>query len=200
MDITLALQLLPGLVIGITVHEAAHAFSAKLLGDSNPQRMGRISLNPLRHLSPLGTLALFVLHFGWGKPVEVNIFNFKKPRFYYFLTSVAGPLANLILSGIALFFIFLFRSNKIVSGTLLPFYYINAILAAVNLIPIPPLDGSKIWSCLIPWLRPVISRRMTFVWIVLLLFLLYTGLIREGISYIITFFTLPLQFLFKSSL
>jgi Zn-dependent protease len=197
MDVTLALQLLPGLVIGITVHEAAHAFSAKLLGDSNPARMGRISLNPLRHLSPLGTLALFVLHFGWGKPVEVNIFNFKKPRLHYLLTSVAGPLANLLLSGIALLFMFIFRSHKTVAALLLPFYYINAILAVINLIPIPPLDGSKIWPCLIPWLRPVISRHMTFVWMILLLFLLYTGFISKGISYVIHFFTLPLQFLFN---
>ncbi|MBN1697689.1 MAG: site-2 protease family protein [Spirochaetales bacterium] len=194
MDISLALRLLPGLVIGLTFHEASHAFSAQLLGDANPQRMGRISLNPLRHLSPLGTLALFILHFGWGRPVEVNIFNFKKPRVHYLLTSLAGPAANLLLCCCAVLFMFIFRGNAAVMEALLFFYYINAMLALINLIPIPPLDGSKIWPCLIPWLRPVISRRMSFVWMIMLLGLLYTGIIEKGMTYFLTAVSMPLVF------
>ena len=78
MNLMTALLLLPGLIIGLTFHEAAHAITAKWLGDRTSERMGRISLNPFRHLSPLGTLALFFIGFGWGRPVIVNLYNFKK--------------------------------------------------------------------------------------------------------------------------
>ncbi|MHC4126280.1 MAG: site-2 protease family protein, partial [Planctomycetota bacterium] len=87
-----ALFLFPGLIIGLTIHEFAHAITAKWLGDRYPEKMGRVSLNPLRHLSLWGTLALFILGFGWGKPVPINLYNFKRPKLYYLLTSIAGPV------------------------------------------------------------------------------------------------------------
>ena len=86
---------LPGLIMGLTVHEAAHAITAKWLGDRTVEQMGRVSLNPLRHLSPLGTLALFILGLGWGKPVVVNVSNFKRPKLYYLLSSLAGRVQSL---------------------------------------------------------------------------------------------------------
>ena len=97
MNLETAIFLLPGLVIGLSFHEFAHAWSASLLGDDFASRQGRVSLNPLRHLSILGTLAIFFLPMGWGKPVEVNLYNFKQPRRDYLITSLAGPLANIII-------------------------------------------------------------------------------------------------------
>jgi len=138
-----ALILLPGLVIGLTVHEAAHALSARWLGDRTAERMGRVSLNPLRHLSPLGTLALFFIGFGWGKPVIVNLYNFKRPKLYYLLSSLAGPASNLLLCAISLGVLHL-RPHWVIEWIATSVFYINAILAVINLLPVPPLDGSKI--------------------------------------------------------
>jgi len=174
MNFETALLLLPGLVIGLTVHEAAHAISAKWLGDRTSEKMGRISLNPMRHLSIYGTLALFFLGFGWGKPVIVNLYNFKKPKFYYLLSSLAGPVSNLIICGICLAVLYMRPPQKV--GVFLEWvYFINGILAAINLVPVPPLDGSKIWPCLIPGMKPTISGKWSMIWIVVLIIALQTG-------------------------
>jgi hypothetical protein len=122
-----ALFLLPGLIIGLTVHEAAHAISAKWLGDRNAERMGRISLNPFKHLSPLGTVALFFIHFGWGKPVIVNLYNFKRPKLYYFLSSIAGPVSNLLLCAISLGILYL-KQHRYIVFLCVSVFFINAIL------------------------------------------------------------------------
>lgn len=174
MDLRFALFLLPGLVIGLTVHEAAHAITAKWLGDRTAEKMGRVSLNPLRHLSLYGTLALFVLHFGWGKPVIVNLYNFKKPKFYYLLSSLAGPFSNLLVCGVCLGVLYL-HPPGIVDVFLRMTFLINGTLAAINMVPIPPLDGSKIWPCLVPGMKPTISGKWSMVWMGVLLVGLYTG-------------------------
>lgn len=183
-----ALFLLPGLVIGLTIHEAAHAITAKWLGDRNPERLGRISLNPFRHLSPLGTLALFVLGFGWGKPVVINIYNFKRPKLYYFLSSIAGPVSNLILCALSLGILYL-RPHWTIQFICTSIFFINAILAVINLLPVPPLDGSKIWPCIIPGLRPTVSVKWTRVWMVVLLVCLFTGVIDKIIGPVLNFLT-----------
>ena len=186
MNLYTALLLLPGLIVGLTVHEAAHAITAKWLGDRNPERMGRISLNPFRHLSPLGTLALFVLGFGWGKPVIVNLYNFRQPKLYYFLSSIAGPLSNLILSGVSLGILYL-QPNWIVAWIFTSMFFINAILAVINLLPVPPLDGSKIWPCVIPGMRPTVSGKWTKIWMVALLVLLFSGAIERILGPVLRF-------------
>jgi len=167
------LYLLPGLIIGLTVHEAAHAISARWLGDDVAWRQGRVTLNPLKHLSLFGTLALFVLGFGWGKPVEVNLYNFKSPKRDYLISSLAGPASNIVLSLLSL------GLPVWLQPLLMSLFMINAILAMVNLIPIPPLDGSKIWPCIIPGMRPVVKRGMSQVWLVVLVVALYTGMIGK---------------------
>lgn len=174
MDLQFALFLLPGLVIGLTVHEAAHAITAKWLGDRTAEKMGRVSLNPLRHLSVYGTLALFVLHFGWGKPVIVNLYNFKKPKFYYLLSSLAGPVSNLLICGVC-FGVLHLHPPGIIDLFLRMTFLINGMLATINMIPIPPLDGSKIWPCLIPWMKPTISGKWSMVWMGVLVVAFYTG-------------------------
>jgi Zn-dependent protease len=174
MNLQLALLLLPGLIIGLTVHEASHALSAKLLGDRTAYKMGRVSLNPFRHLSLLGTAALFILGFGWGKPVLVNLYNFKKPKLYYLLTSLAGPVSNLLLASAALGILYL-KSHWTIYFLARSTFFVNVLLAVVNLVPVPPLDGSKIWPCLIPGLRPTVSGKWSAFWIIFLIIALYTG-------------------------
>ncbi|MHC4123653.1 MAG: site-2 protease family protein [Planctomycetota bacterium] len=192
MNLRIALLLLPGLVVGLTVHEAAHAITAKWLGDRNAERMGRVSLNPFRHLSPLGTLALFVFGFGWGRPVIVNLYNFKRPKLYYFLSSIAGPVSNLMLSSLALGILYLRPQNWTIMFLCASVYYINAILAAINLVPIPPLDGSKIWPCLIPGLRPTVSDKWMRIWLVVLVLALWTRSIDYVIRYVFGFLSMLL--------
>ena len=186
MNLKMALLLLPGLIVGLTVHEAAHALTAKWLGDRTSERMGRISLNPLRHFSPLGTLALFIIGFGWGKPVIVNLYNFKRPKLYYLLSSLAGPAVNLILCGISLGLLYL-HPHILLQWIFTSVFFINAILACVNLLPIPPLDGSKIWPCIIPGAKPVISGRWTMVWMVVLVIALSTGAIGKILGPVMVF-------------
>lgn len=188
MNLKMALFFLPGLIIGLTVHEAAHALTAKWLGDRTSERMGRISLNPLRHLSPLGTLALFIIYFGWGKPVIVNLYNFKRPKLYYLLSSLAGPAANLILCGVSLGLLYL-HPHVLIQWICMSVFLINAILACVNLLPIPPLDGSKIWPCIIPGAKPVISGKWTMVWMAVLVVALYTGAIGKILGPVLGFLT-----------
>ena len=185
IEIVIALLLLPGLVIGLTIHEFAHAWVASLLGDQYPRRQGRVSVNPFRHLSLFGTLAIFVLRFGWGKPVQVNLYNFKHPKRDYLLCSLAGPAANVLVVG-ACILLMLFTRGTYRFGPnasyILSFGHmflgkvamINAILAAVNLLPVPPLDGSKIWPCLIPHIKPTFSPKTTWVFVAVLVVLLYT--------------------------
>ncbi len=186
MNLQMALLFIPGLVIGLTFHEAAHALSAKWLGDRTAERMGRISLNPFRHLSLMGTLVLFFLGFGWGKPVIVNLYNFKKPKLYYLLSSIAGPIVNLIISAIALGLIYL-RPPGLLEIICYSLFYVNAILAFVNLLPIPPLDGSKIWPCLIPGMRPTISAKWTRIWMLILVVLIISGKIELVIAPVFNF-------------
>ncbi len=173
MDLQTAIVFLPALVVGLTFHEAAHAISAKWLGDDTAERMGRVSLNPMRHMSLMGTAALFVIGFGWGKPVMVNIYNFKKPRFYYLLSSLAGPGANLILGGISLGALYLPLPGYL-QVVFVPLFLVNSLLAVFNLLPIPPLDGSKIWPCLIPGAGPVINPKWGRLWLIVLVVLLVT--------------------------
>lgn len=191
MSMERLLLLLPGFLIGLTVHEAAHAITAKWFGDDTAERMGRVSLNPLRHLSPMGTAALFFLGFGWGKPVVVNINNFRKPKLHYLLSSLAGPASNLILCGIALGVLYL-RPMPVIGWICLSIYYINAILAVVNLLPIPPLDGSKIWPVIIPGMPAVISGKWNMVWMVVLVVAFYTGAIGYVIGPVFGFLTVLL--------
>lgn len=152
------------LVVAITVHEFAHALSAERLGDPTPRLMGRLTLNPLAHLDPIGTLMLLIARFGWGKPVQFDPFNLRHPRRDSAIISLAGPASNLIvafIASVALQILFHSRltllSNSFVGGSLYlvigliqPLIVLNVILAVFNLIPIHPLDGFKIVGGILP--------------------------------------------------
>ncbi len=148
------------LLIAFTIHELAHALTADYLGDPTPRNMGRITLNPLKHLDPFGTLLLIVAGFGWAKPVMVNPMNMRgNPRTSMAIVAAAGPISNVLM---ALLAALVFRlglvdftlsapANGFSPGYLLSeFIWINLILAFFNLIPVPPLDGSKILYALLP--------------------------------------------------
>jgi len=143
------LLFLPALLIAITVHEFAHAWAADRLGDPTPQLQGRLSLNPLKHLDPIGTLMLLFFRFGWGKPVEFDPYNLRHPRRDAALISLAGPGINLVLAAV-LSLVLKFSPPSLFSVFLYPVILININLAIFNLLPVPPLDGAKILYGILP--------------------------------------------------
>lgn len=138
------------LVIAITIHEFAHAWVATRLGDPTPGALGRVTLNPLAHMDPMGTLMLFLVGFGWGKPVPYDPAYIKSGRFGEMLIAIAGPISNIIVALLAALpgRIYLISNGVPAEGQFYTFLAVivtlNIFLAAFNLIPIPPLDGSKI--------------------------------------------------------
>ncbi|MFZ2153025.1 MAG: site-2 protease family protein [Microgenomates group bacterium] len=132
-----------GLIIAITIHEFSHAFTADYFGDPTPRSYGRVTLNPLAHLDPLGTLMLFVAHFGWGKPVPVDPYNLSKRE--DILVALAGPASNLLLACLLAVVI-----RFVPLSFIAIFIQTNIVLAVFNLLPIPPLDGSKIFLNILP--------------------------------------------------
>jgi len=140
---------LVSIVIAITIHEFSHAWVADKLGDPTPRLAGRLTLNPLAHLDPIGTLALLIARFGWGKPVPIDPYNLASPKKDEALISLAGPASNLIL---AVILSLILRFSPIPLPVYLFFIIIvlNISLALFNLLPIPPLDGSKILTGILP--------------------------------------------------
>ena len=176
-----------GLVIALTIHEFSHAFMADKFGDPTPRSYGRVSLNPLAHLDPLGTLMLIVAHFGWGKPVPIDPYNLTKRE--EIIVGLAGPVSNFIL---ALFFSLVIRFFPIYP--LVIFIQTNLVLAIFNLLPIPPLDGSKIFINILPEEQSIqwqqAFEQYGFVLLAVLLFLPIGGsnIINLIISPILNFF------------
>ena len=149
VPVQILLSVIPALIC-ITLHECAHGFVAWRLGDDTAKRMGRLSLNPIKHLDIMGLIMLAVFHFGWAKPVPVNMYNFRNPKRGMAITAAAGPVMNLIICIIALFvygllFYPLYGSTAgyYVLETVYMTAYLSLTLALFNIIPIPPLDGSK---------------------------------------------------------
>lgn len=147
---------LVALTIAITIHEFAHAWAAERLGDPTPRLMGRLTLNPLAHLDPLGTLMLLIARFGWGKPVRFDPFNLRHPRRDSAIISLAGPASNLLLATFCsvllriLFSAGLLAPRSLGEVGLDTLIIMNVVLAVFNLIPIHPLDGFKIVGGVLP--------------------------------------------------
>jgi Zn-dependent protease len=146
---------LPGLLIAMVIHEYAHAQVAVWLGDFTPRLMGRLTLNPKAHVDPIGMLMLFLVHFGWAKPVMINPRNFKNPKRGDILVSLAGPAANFITAFLALLALLLYSrmGGDMTAGVYLVFQMIieyNIGFGIFNLIPLPPLDGSHVLMQLLP--------------------------------------------------
>ena len=188
--------LAPPFLFALTVHEYAHGLIALRFGDPTASRLGRLTLNPLKHLDPIGVFCFIIMKIGWAKPVPVDPRYFKNPARDLLLVSLAGPGANLLIavaSGLAL-------QLLLPIATLLPHFllwpllqmtaasvWINIMLAVFNLIPIPPLDGSKVLLGLLPPALIPAYRKIEPFGFVILLALFYTGIIPKIIIPIISF-------------
>lgn len=139
-----------GLLLSLAFHEFAHAWVADHLGDPTPRMQGRVTLNPLAHLDPLGTIALLFVRFGWGKPVQIDPFNFKNPIRDSALVAFAGPATNLVLAGLIAGLVRVVPVPEFILYALVQVAVINVVLAIFNLVPVHPLDGSKIVLPLLP--------------------------------------------------
>lgn len=150
-------------LIALSVHEFSHAYAAYRMGDPTASNLGRLSINPLKHLDPLGTLCMIFFHFGWAKPVPINARNFKDPKKGFAISALAGPLSNIILGFISAFLVLLCSNffvltdntflNNLMYYTLnfvIVFHYINVGLGIFNLLPIPPFDGSRLITVILP--------------------------------------------------
>ena len=152
-----ALIAIPALLC-ITIHELAHGYIAYRLGDNTAKDMGRLTLNPIKHIDPIGLMMILFAGFGWAKPVPVNMNNFKNVRLGMAATSFAGPASNIILATIVLFIFFLLpfpyggyyalMADKLIAGIIFRTALLSVTLAVFNMLPIPPLDGSKIFFSL----------------------------------------------------
>jgi len=160
MNIQSLLLIAPPILLALTFHEYAHAYVAHRYGDDTAQKSGRLTLNPLRHLDPLGTIMIFLVQFGWAKPVPVNPYNLRNPKKDMLWISAAGPLSNMLLALISGLIFRLFSDSAVIAdkdsltGLLVIMVFlslkINLALAIFNIIPIAPLDGSKILYGLLP--------------------------------------------------
>lgn len=145
--VVIALRI-PALLIAITVHEFAHARMAYFFGDATAKNQGRMNLNPINHLDPIGTIMILIVGFGWAKPVPINPYNFNQYRRGLRWVSFAGPMVNFILGFVSLLLVNIFFQTGMTSGLFMQFMVVlmqlNVLLAIFNLLPVPPLDGSKI--------------------------------------------------------
>jgi len=148
-DLERILKFLPGIILGLTVHEYSHAFVANMCGDSTSKDQGRVTLNPLKHIDPLGFIMIIAVGFGWAKPVQFNEQNLRNPKKDVIKIAVAGPLSNAVLAMVLSVIFSIFSSlvpvySTFVYEVFIYGIYINWGLFIFNLIPLPPLDGSHL--------------------------------------------------------
>lgn len=181
--------LAPPFLFALTLHELAHGYVAYRLGDPTAKMLGRLSLNPIKHLDPIGTIVFFLINIGWAKPVPVNPANFKNPKKDMLWVSLAGPLTNLALAVISIIlakavlqFAEIIRGSQLVIIILKPMFlmlfnsiWINLVLCVFNILPIPPLDGSKILMGILPDKMGVMIESFEKYGFILILLLAVTG-------------------------
>ncbi|UOO38769.1 site-2 protease family protein [Oscillospiraceae bacterium CM] len=173
----------------IVFHEMSHGLTAALLGDKTAKQMGRLSFNPLRHIDPVGILAFVFLGFGWAKPVQIDPRNFKNPKAGMALTALAGPVSNFILAAIFLFvlgvLLHYFGAAALVSEMTARIAYFSIVLGIFNLVPVPPLDGSKILFAVASdelWAKLMRYERYGFILLIILIMLPATGNLLSAAS------------------
>jgi len=186
------LSVLP-ILLCLTIHELAHGATAYALGDDTAKRMGRLTLNPIRHVDPIGFLMLLFFRFGWAKPVPVDMGRFKNPKAGMAVTALAGPMSNFILTTLILLFqvpLIRFRMNGgevagIVVQLIADTAMLSVFLGMFNLLPVPPLDGSKILFSFLPnrhyYTLMRYERFGMFFLIVILLFNMTTGFLFDAV-------------------
>lgn len=176
----------------IPLHEFAHAWSADKMGDHTPRYQNRLNLNPFNHVDPIGSVMIFLCGFGWGRPVQVNPNNFKSPRKGMALSAAAGPIANLIAALVGMivykvmFYLAVLKYSQTLSWITILFEYfvvINIGLAIFNLIPIPPLDGSKIISYFTSYKFDRKVQQYSFYIMIGFVLLVFSGLLDKPLGY-----------------
>lgn len=178
----------PSILIASTVHEYAHGWTAYKLGDPTAKAAGRLTLNPIKHIDPIGAICMVLFRFGWSKPVPINEYNFERREVDTAITAIAGPLSNLILALLASLINLIFKPDlsSIFGILLFTFAAVNISLAIFNLIPIPPLDGHKIVRAFLPrklqyyWEQ---LEKFSFVLVIVLLFLTWNSTFLSDIIY-----------------
>ncbi len=199
MELLGLLLTLPGVIIAITFHEFAHAFAADKLGDDTPRLQGRLNLNPLSHIDPVGFFMLIFAHFGWGKPVQINPRNFNRKRSMSAqeaIVSLAGPLMNIVIAFILTIVLFLIgtfagtflasTAGGLVVLTIQMAISVNIGLGVFNLVPLPPLDGSKILMHFLPYNAKTWFINNQQIFYIIFLFLWITNLVSYIISPVIS--------------
>jgi len=204
---------LPIILIALTIHEVSHGYAAYKLGDPTARSLGRLSLNPLKHLDPIGCLCMFVFGFGWAKPVPINSRHFKKPRRDMAITALAGPVSNLLLAlfGVLCYCVaekiiisssmpmtqFSYKMTALVISFFTMFYTLNISLATFNMLPIPPLDGSRV---LLVFLPPKLyfgfMKYERYISLVILI-CLWTGILTGPLSLVVRNITEAMFFLVR---
>lgn len=193
---------LPVLLFSLSCHEVAHGYVAYKMGDPTARNLGRLTLNPLKHLDPMGTILMLLVGYGWAKPVPINTRYFKNPKKGMVLTALAGPVTNLLLGfiltilsvvGSALIMVLFLNDStteftivitSIVLQTLYVGAYLNIALAVFNLFPVPPFDGSRIFLSFLPpkWYFGIMKYERYILIVTLVLF--YLGILSVPVSYI----------------
>jgi Zn-dependent protease len=197
--ITQLIILAPPLLFALTFHEFAHGYVAYRLGDPTAKDAGRLTLNPLKHLDPIGTIAFFFIKFGWAKPVPVNPAYFRNPRRDMLWVALAGPMTNLalaLISAVVTKALWLFASSlpysSIAEAILVPLnamliasVWINLVLCIFNFLPIPPLDGSRILTGLLPQNLAISYMKIERYGFIIILVLAFSGVLSKVILPII---------------
>ena len=192
-------------LVALPIHEYAHGYAAYRMGDNTAYRQGRLTLNPLVHIDPLGTLALVLFGFGWAKPVQINPLNFENPKKGMMLSALAGPLSNVGLAFLSMVFyklsyipVYMGMSGAFIMTVqtfLLYMISINITLAVFNFIPIPPFDGSRIATYFLP--QRIYFKIMQYenIIFIVLLAILWLGFLDGPISFVSTSVTGILDFI-----
>lgn len=173
------------LLYSVIAHEVAHGLVASFFGDETARRHGRLTLNPIAHLDPIGTIMLFIVGFGWARPVPVNYYRLRNSRFGLMSVALAGCATNILIATIALFLLQFpsINTRQIFSTILTILARINIILGSFNLIPVPPLDGSKILMSFLPDDAQQSLARIEPYGFFILAFFLFTGLLNPIINF-----------------
>lgn len=183
---------IPAVLLALSAHEFAHGFVSYQMGDPTPKKEGRLTLNPLHHIDIVGTLCLLLFHFGWAKPVQVNPYYYKNKKQGMVNVALAGPLMNYLVAFVSIFLFFLVGKSNSANGITNYLYsflsysaIINLGLGTFNLIPIPPLDGSKVLGAILPESLYFKVMQIERYGTIILLILLYTNILTGPMNQVV---------------